>query len=177
MKKALAVIETLVDRVGRAVAWATLALVLVTACVVMLRYGFNQGAIKLQESILYLHSAIFLLGAAFTLKEGGHVRVDIFYRGMTERRKALVDAAGILFLLLPTCIFIFIVSLPYVVSSWQLFEGSREPGGLPAVFLLKTLIPLAMVLLVLQGLVLLFRALDRLRVGGESDTPESEHRI
>lgn len=165
MTKALAIIESLVERTGRAVAWATLALVLVTACVVMLRYGFNQGAIKLQESILYLHSAVFLLGAAFTLKEGGHVRVDIFYRAMSARRRAMVDALGVVFLLLPTCIFVFVVSLPYVASSWRLLEGSREPGGLPAVFLLKTLIPLAMVLLVLQGLVVLVRALRRLRAG------------
>lgn len=174
MTRALAAIETVVDRIGRGVAWMTLVLVLVTACVVMLRYVFNQGAIRLQESILYLHSIIFLLGAAYTLKEDGHVRVDIFYRGMTDRTRALVDAAGVLFLLLPTCVFILIVSLPYVVASWQLLEGSREPGGLPAVFLLKTLIPLAMVLLVLQGLALLVRAVRRFR---EAKGPEPEQRV
>lgn len=173
MTKALAVIETLIEYIGRAMAWATLALVLVTACVVALRYGFDQGAIKLQESILYLHSAVFLLGAAFTLKEGGHVRVDIFYRGMSERRRALVDALGVLFLLLPACIFIFIVSLPYVAASWRLLEGSSEPGGLPGVFLLKTLVPLAMALLVLQGLVLLVRAVRLLRAGADGKGPES----
>lgn len=176
MTRALAVIETVVERIGRGVAWMTLALVLVTVCVVVLRYAFNQGSIRLQESILYLHSIIFLLGAAFTLKHDGHVRVDIFYRGMNDRRKALVDAAGVLFLLLPTCLFILIVSLPYVISSWELLEGSREPGGLPAVFLLKTLIPVAMVLLVLQGLVMLLRAVGRLRAEPESDVPEPGRR-
>lgn len=177
MTRALAVIENVVERIGRGVAWLTLALVLVTVCVVVLRYAFNQGSIRLQESILYLHSIIFLLGAAFTLKRDGHVRVDIFYRGMSERRRALVDAAGVLVLLLPTCLFILIVSLPYVISSWQLLEGSREPGGLPAVFLLKTLIPLAMVLLVLQGLAMLMRAVNRLRGGADGNDPEPEQRI
>ncbi len=177
MTRALAIIENVIERIGRGVAWLTLALVLVTVCVVVLRYAFNQGSIRLQESILYLHSIIFLLGAAFTLRRDGHVRVDIFYRGMNERRKALVDAAGVLFLLLPTCLFILIVSLPYVISSWQLLEGSREPGGLPAVFLLKTLIPLAMVLLVLQGLAMLFRAVNRLRGDADGNDPEPEQRI
>ncbi len=102
------------------------------------------------------------------------MRVDIFYRGMNDRRKALVDAAGVLFLLLPTCLFILIVSLPYVISSWQLLEGSREPGGLPAVFLLKTLIPVGMVLLVLQGLVMLVRAVGRLRAEPESGAQDPE---
>lgn len=166
--KALNAIEALVERVGRGVSWLTLALVVVMVCIVVLRYVFNEGAIKLQESVLYLHSMVFLLGAAFTLKHGGHVRVDIFYRGMSERRQAMVDAAGVLFLLVPTCLFILVVSMPYVVSSWQLLEGSREPGGLPAVFLLKSLIPLAMVLLLLQGVVLLVRSLRVLLPGRDA---------
>ncbi len=115
---------------------------------------------------------VFLLGAAYTLKHDGHVRVDVFYRGMRQRRRALVDALGVVLLLLPTCGFILVISLPYVAESWRLLEGSREPGGLPGVFLLKTLIPLAMALLMLQGLVLLADALRRLRRG--DDVPDSE---
>lgn len=169
--KALSVIETVVERLGRAVAWLTLAMVLVMLAIVILRYLFNEGSIKLQESVVYFHSAVFLLGAAYTLKHDGHVRVDIFYRGMSERRRALVDGLGVLLLLLPVCIFVFVVSLPYVSASWSVLEGSREPGGLPGVFLLKTLIPVAMVLLALQGLALLVRAIRRYRgTGGNAAT-------
>lgn len=165
--KALTVIESVVERIGRGVAWMTLAMVLVMLTIVVLRYVFNEGSIKLQESVIYLHSLVFLLGAAYTLQRDGHVRVDIFYRGMTERGRALVDALGVVFLLLPTCLFVLIVSLPYVAESWRLLEGSREPGGLPGIFLLKTLIPLAMVLLILQGLVVLLRAVRRRRAVGD----------
>lgn len=172
--KALTVIETVIERIGRAVAWLALSMVLVMLVIVILRYLFNEGSIKLQESVIYFHSAVFLLGAAYTLQQDGHVRVDIFYRGMSECRRALVDACGVLFLLLPTCLFVFLVSLPYVSASWRLFEGSREPGGLPGVFLLKTMIPVAMALLILQGLALLVRAVRRYREGER--TPAADHR-
>lgn len=170
--KALSAIEWLVERIGRGVAWLTLATVLAMLAVVVLRYVFNEGSIKLQESVIYLHSMVFLLGAAYTLKHDGHVRVDVFYRGMSPRRRALVDALGVVLLLLPTCGFILVISLPYVAESWRLLEGSREPGGLPGVFLLKTLIPLAMALLMLQGVGLLANALRRWRRG--DDVPETE---
>lgn len=139
--------------------WLTLAMVLAMLAVVVMRYGLNQGSIALQESVRYLHAAVFLLGAAYTLRHEGHVRVDIFYRRMSPARQAMVDVAGGALLLLPSCLFLLVVSLPYVAESWRLLEGSREPGGLPAVFLLKTLIPVAMGLLALQGAVLIGRAI------------------
>jgi TRAP-type mannitol/chloroaromatic compound transport system permease small subunit len=146
---------------GRAAAWLAVALVLVTFGVVVLRYLFQLGWIAMQESILYLHASLFLLGAAYTLKRDGHVRVDIFYRGFTPRGKALVDLLGSLFLLLPVCVFLLWVSWDYVATAWSLREGSPEAGGLPFVYLLKTLIPLAAVLLIVQGI---SQALDSLSV-------------
>lgn len=140
------------ETVGNAAAWLALALVLVTFAVVVLRYLFQVGWIAMQESILYLHASLFLLGAAYTLKKDGHVRVDIFYRGFTARGKALVDLLGSLLLLLPVCGFLLWVSWDYVASAWALREGSPEAGGLPLVYLLKTLIPLAAALLMLQGI-------------------------
>ncbi|HED19426.1 MAG TPA: TRAP transporter small permease subunit, partial [Gammaproteobacteria bacterium] len=113
---------------------------------------FQFGSIAMQESILYLHASVFMLGAAYTLRVDGHVRVDIFYRGFSARRKALVDLLGSLFLLLPVCIFLLWSSRGYVSTAWSLHEGSRETGGLPYVYLLKTLIPLAAFLLILQGI-------------------------
>jgi TRAP-type mannitol/chloroaromatic compound transport system permease small subunit len=156
------------ETVGNTAAWLALALVLVTFTVVVLRYLFQLGWIAMQESILYLHASLFLLGAAYTLKRDGHVRVDIFYRGFTPRRKALVDLLGSVLLLLPVCSFLLWVSWDYVAGAWALREGSPEAGGLPFVYLLKTLIPLAAALLILQGVSQALASLSTL-VGAERD--------
>ena len=137
--------------VGRAAAWCALAIVLIGFAVVVLRYVFGIGSIWLQESILYAHAALFLLAAAWTLKEGGHVRVDVFYASASPRAKAWIDLLGALLLLLPFCVAIVWFSWPYVSRSWAIFERSRETSGLPLVFVLKTLIPLFAVMLALQG--------------------------
>ena len=145
-------LDGIAERVGNAAAWLALGLVLMTFAVVMLRYLFQLGWIAMQESILYLHAALFLPGAAYTLKRDGHVRVDIFYRGFTAKRKALIDLLGSLLLLLPVCSFLLWVSWDYVTTAWSIYEGSQEAGGLPYVYLLKTLIPVAVLLLILQGI-------------------------
>lgn len=141
-----------IQAIGHCVSWATLVLVLTTCLVVIMRYLFNIGSVALQESLLYLHSLIFLLGAAWTLQKDGHVRVDIFYRPLSAKGKAWVNALGSLMLLIPTCIFLLWISWEYVASSWAYFEGSRESGGIDGVFLLKTLLLLMPILLILQGL-------------------------
>jgi TRAP-type mannitol/chloroaromatic compound transport system permease small subunit len=147
-----AVIDRVNTAVGRAASWCALAIVLIGFAVVLLRYVLGLGSIWLQESILYAHAALFLLAAAWTLKEGGHVRVDVFYASASPRVKAWVDLIGALLLLLPFCIAILWFSLPYVARSWAILERSRESSGLPLVFLLKTLIPLFAAMLALQGL-------------------------
>ena len=136
---------------GRVIAWLTLAMVLITVAVVVLRKLFETGSIALQESITYLHAAVFMLGAAYTLKHDGHVRVDIFYQKFSPRTRAWVDLLGTLLLLFPVCLYILFSSLQYVGASWSMLEGSREAGGLDGVFLLKTAIPVMAVLLLLQG--------------------------
>ena len=146
-----------IERTGHAVAWLVLAMTLVTFAIVVLRYFFNTGWIWLQESVLYLHAAVFMLGAAWTLARDGHVRVDMLYRGWSRSRQVRVDRTGIILLLLPFCLFTLWVSGDYVLRSWQLLEGSQEAGGLDAVFILKSLIPLFAVLLVIQALTSLFR--------------------
>ncbi|MEJ2453116.1 MAG: TRAP transporter small permease subunit [Candidatus Thiodiazotropha sp.] len=152
---------------GSAVSWVSLLMVLVTFVIVVLRYAFDLGWIWLQESVTYMHAALFLIGAAYTLKHEGHVRVDIFYRKFTPRTRAWVDLGGALFLLLPVCLFIFSVSWDYVAQSWELREGSREAGGLDGVYLLKSLILVMAALLVLQGLSQALRRLLVLLQGGE----------
>ena len=145
-------IDAFTERTGKLLAWLALGMALLTALIVVLRYGFNIGSILAQESVTYMHGALFLLGAAYALKSGAHVRVDIFYRNYSERTRAWINSLGGIVFLLPLCIFIIISSWDYVGESWGMRESSPEPGGIPAVYLLKTLIPLAAINLALQGI-------------------------
>lgn len=147
----VAFIDAFTDRAGRALAWLVLGMALVTAGIVVLRYGFNVGSILAQETVVYLHGSLFLLGAAYALKTGAHVRVDVFYRDFQPRTRAWIDSVGGIVFLLPLCAFIIGSSWDYVSESWRMREISPEPGGIPAVFLLKSLIPLAAINLALQG--------------------------
>jgi TRAP-type mannitol/chloroaromatic compound transport system permease small subunit len=159
----LPLLDRLCAGIGRAAAWLTLAMVLVTFLVVILRYSFHMGRIWLQESITWMHAFVFLLGAAWTLQRQEHVRVDVLYRRFTPRQRAWVDLLGMLLLLLPTCGYILFESWDYVAASWRVREGSREAGGLQALFLLKTGIPVMAGLLILQGLSEVVRAARILR--------------
>ena len=156
-------IDRLVDAVGRAVAWLNLGMVAVTCLVVVLRYAFDTGAILLQESVVYMHGAAFLCGLAYALQHDAHVRVDLLYSRMAPHRKAAVNLAGHLLLLMPLCVTLVIVSWPYAVDSWAVLEGSAEVAGIPGVFLLKTLIPVSAVLLLLQTAALAVREANALR--------------
>lgn len=145
-------IDALSEWTGRAISWLTLAMVLVTFTIVVLRYLFNLGWIAMQESVIYLHALVFMLGSAYTLKHDGHVRVDIFYRKLGPRAQAIIELLGTLLLLLPVTVLVALESWDYVASSWALRESSPEAGGLPGVYLLKTSILLMAGALLLQGL-------------------------
>lgn len=160
-------LDAAAEWVGRLTAWATLLMVLITFAVVLLRYALDTGWIAMQESITYLHALVFMLGAAYTLKHQGHVRVDILYRKFSPRTRAWVDLLGTLALLFPVAGFIFWISWDYVLESWKVLEGSREAGGLPGVFLLKTLLLLLPLTLALQGLALALRSIRT--IGGAAD--------
>jgi TRAP-type mannitol/chloroaromatic compound transport system permease small subunit len=157
-------LEAVSDGVGHLVSWLSLAMVLVTFAVVVLRYAFDLGWIAMQESVTYMHAVLFMAGASYTLRHQGHVRVDIFYRRFSERTRAWVDLLGGLMLLLPVCLFIFLESWEYVTDSWAIHEGSREAGGIEGVYLLKTMILVMASLLVLQGFATVLRS--RLLLGG-----------
>ncbi|WP_058558014.1 TRAP transporter small permease subunit [Thiohalocapsa sp. ML1] len=143
--------------VGRVIAWLALAMVLVTFLVVVLRYGFDSGSVALQESVTYMHALLFMLGAAYTLQQNGHVRVDIFYQRFSPRGRAWVDLLGTLVLLVPVSLFILLSSWDYVMTSWSIHESSREAGGLPYVYWLKSLLVAMPLLMLVQGLVLIVR--------------------
>ena len=172
LQRIAAQLDRLAELTGRAVSWLTLGMVLLTITVVILRYLFDTGSIALQESITYLHAVVFMLGAAYTLKHDGHVRVDIFYQQRSPRTRAWIDLLGTLLLLAPVCVFIFISSLDYVSAAWAIREGSREAGGLDGVFLLKTVIPLMAVLLLLQGLSMSLRSVLVLTGNAPLATPD-----
>ncbi|WP_018699200.1 TRAP transporter small permease subunit [Amorphus coralli] len=152
---------------GRILAWLALAVVLVQFIVVVMRYVFGVGSIQMQELIIYLHAFLFMLAAAYTLRVDGHVRIDIFYREASPRRKAWVNLLGCLFFLMPVCTLIFWISWPYVSNSWAILEGSRESSGIPGVFLLKTAILVFAAQLFLQGLAMVIHSI--LALGGDRD--------
>lgn len=163
MLEVAARIDRLSIAIGKAVAWFTLAMVLIQFAIVLMRYVFGIGSIWMQETILYLHGLIFMLAAAYALAVNAHVRVDIFYREAQPRTKALVDLAGATLFLLPMCAVILVIAWPYVAQSWRIFEGSRETSGIQGVFLLKSAILAFAGLMALQGLALILRAVSALR--------------
>lgn len=167
-------IDGLSDRIGRTVSWLTLFMVLITFAVVILRYVFDLGWIAMQESVTYLHATLFLAGAAFTLRHEGHVRVDIFYSRLSDRGQAVIDLAGTLLLLFPVCGFVVWASWDYVRESWTIQEISGETGGLPGLYLLKSMILVMAALLLLQGTSLALRCLLFLtgRIGSLKDERE-----
>ncbi len=158
--KILTSIESFIDWSGRTVSWLSLFLVLITFIVVVLRYVFDTGSIALQEITTYLHASVFLIGMAYTMQQNAHVRVDIFYARFSRQTKAWVDLFGVLFFLLPFMLFISWISWVYIANSWSVFEGSREAGGLPGVFLLKSLILVMTFLLSLQAFTQIARNIE-----------------
>ena len=138
-------------------------MVIFTCGVVSARYIFNIGSIGMQELVMYLHGCVFMIGIAFTLKEEGHVRVDVLHEKLSEKNKAIIDIIGTLFFLMPFCFFIFFISLEYVRFAWTVQESSPDPGGLPGVFLLKTLIPIMAILVGFQGVSETLKSFSRLR--------------
>lgn len=140
-------------------------MVLVTFVIVVMRYAFDVGLIWMQESVVWMHAFVFMMGAAYTLQQEGHVRVDIFYGKMQPKGRAMIDLVGVLIFLLPLTFFLALKAYDFVAVSWQLHEASRESGGLPYPFipLLKSIIVLMPITVGLQGVSLLMRSARTLR--------------
>ncbi|MCZ4353660.1 TRAP transporter small permease subunit [Roseovarius aestuarii] len=169
IERIITAIETVVEWTGRIVAWFTLAAMLVVCAVVVLRYFFGLGWASLQELYVYFHASAFMLGAAYTLKHEGHVRVDVIYGHAGPHYKRGLNILGCYLLLIPVMGWLFYTSLPFVADSWSRLEGSHQSGGLPGVFILKTIIPITCALLILQAVCLAYRAAK----GGDTTTTES----
>ncbi len=140
-------------------------MVVITAIIVVMRYVFDAGSIWMQELVIWMHAAVFMVGAAYTLLHEEHVRVDIFYRKMSPRGRALVDLLGVAIFLLPLCGFLAFKSYDFAAASWSIHEISREPGGLPypAIPTMKSIVILMPVAVALQGISLMLRSLAALR--------------
>jgi len=156
-------IEKFSHRTGKFISWMTLFMVILVFVVVVMRYGLKMGAIPIQELVIYLHGSVFLLAAGYTLQQDEHVRVDVFYANMSAKNKAWVDLMGTLFLLFPVSGFILYMSFDYVILSWKIAEASAEAAGLPALYLLKSLLLLMPLTLILQGIAVIIRSLQTIR--------------
>jgi TRAP-type mannitol/chloroaromatic compound transport system permease small subunit len=156
-------IDRLNEAIGVTVAWLALLLVLVVFAVVLMRYVFGIGSVKVQESIVYMHAIIFMVAGGYTLLHDGHVRCDIFYAAAAPRRRALIDLIGVAVFLLPTCALIGWAAWPFVAQAWAVREGSPEGTlGIPGVYLLKSVILVFAALVALQGLALALHSALRL---------------
>jgi TRAP-type mannitol/chloroaromatic compound transport system permease small subunit len=156
-------IDALSGAVGQLLAVLVPLLVALTFGLVVARYALGVGSIAAQELVLWLHAVVFMLGAAVCLRHGRHVRVDVLQQRGSPRTRAWIELGGVLLFLLPFGCLLLWLSLDYVAASWAQRESSREPGGLPALYLLKGIIPLAAGLLVLQGVAEALRAVAALR--------------
>ncbi len=156
-------LDRFIATTGKAAQWLVITMVLLQFAVVLARYLFDAGSVMAQEAILYMFGTMFMLALADALASDRHVRVDIFYHAQSQTMKRRIDAAGTLLFLLPLCLYMLWTSRDYVLNSWASLEGSREAAGLPGVYLFKTVIPVALIILILQGLAILlrcFRPLD-----------------
>ncbi len=141
--------------IGRIALWLSVIMVLVQFSVVVLRYVFGIGAIQLQEAVIYMHALLFMMGAAETLRNDEHVRVDIFYANAAPVRQAYIDFAGAVFFIIPFALLLLYVSYDYVALAWRVQEGSRETSGIQAIYLLKSVILLFALQLILQAIAMM----------------------
>jgi TRAP-type mannitol/chloroaromatic compound transport system permease small subunit len=150
-------IDALNDRIGRAVAWLTAGCVVTCFTVVVLRYAFDTGYPWMQELYVWQHAVVFMAGAGYTMLHRGHVNVDVVYGRLGERGRAWIDILGTLLFLFPWLAVLAFVARPFVLSSWAIREASSTAQGMPALYLLKSMLWVFCALLLLQGLALIVR--------------------
>ena len=153
------------EMTGRFCSWFVALMTLITCLVVVMRYGLDLGSVLLQDVVLYFHGALFLLGSSFALKRNAHVRVDIFYREFSEKKKAFVDLVGHCLFLQPVCWVIFLFSWGFVEFSWRIMEVSAEPDGLPFVYLQKSLLIALCLFMSLQSLSEILKSILKIKNG------------
>jgi len=158
-------IERVIQKVGSFCSWLSFALVILITLDVFLRYIFNFSSASLYELEWHFFAIIFLLGSSITLQNDQHVRVDVFYNKLSNKKKEIVNLIGNIFFLLPFSIVIFYTSLPFVEDSLKVLESSPDPGGLPYRFIIKLVIPLSFLLLALQGTINIIKNIKKISDG------------
>lgn len=158
LKKYIELIDSMNEKIGKAIAWLTLILVLVVCFDVVSRYVFKSSSVGVQELEWHLFAVIFLMGGAYTLKHEKHVRVDIIFSRLTKKKQAVINLIGTILFLIPFCLLIINSSIDFFWNSFIIGESSPDPGGLPARFILKAVLPVSFVFILLQGLSLLFKS-------------------
>ena len=144
-------IDRFTDLVGRATSWLAFGLALVMGGNVLLRYGFSIGFIWSQELEWHIMVPICLFGMSYAMLHGEHVRVDVLFASFSERNKHLVDVITAILCILFSMIVIYL-SMPYVMQSWNINEGSANPGGMDYRYIIKSLIPIGFALFAAQSL-------------------------
>lgn len=155
-------INTMTCRLGKAVSWVTLAMVLLMFFSVIQRYIFQTNHIWQQELILFMHVIVFIVVASYTWQVDEHVRVDVCYEHYMPRTRAWVNLVGTVLLLFPVCGALIYFSYGFVTRSWEIREHSRELDGMPGVFIIKTFIWVFAGLMVLQGISTISRCISQL---------------
>ena len=153
------------EMTGRFCSWFVALMTLITCLVVVMRYGLDLGSVLLQDVVLYFHGALFLLGSSFALKRNAHVRVDIFYREFSEKKKAFVDLVGHCLFLQPVCWVIFLFSWVFVEFSWRIMVVWAEPDGLPFVYLQKSLLIALCLFMALQSFSEILKSILKIKNG------------
>jgi len=171
-KQYIAGVDWLTERLGAVVSWLTALLVLLIGYDVIMRYLFNSSSAGIYELEWHLFSMIFLLGAGYALKHDRHVRVDVFYHRMSKKQQAWINLIGTLFLLVPLSVIIIKSGFDFAANSFRLQETSPDPGGLPARFLIKSVIPAGFVFVFLQALAWIMKSIVTLT--DRSSNPPTE---
>ena len=140
------------DAIGYFTAFVMVLMILNVTYDVVMRYFFNTGSLAMQELEWHLFSVIILLGISYTLKEDGHVRVDLIYDRLTEKKKAKINMVGVALFVIPVALLIGTGSIPYVIESFNSNERSPDPGGLEYRWIVKSLIPLSFFLLIITAI-------------------------
>ena len=157
MERAADLLDGLSKAIASAIRWLVMAMVLVQFAIVLGRYVFGVNSIAVQESVLYMHATLFMLGAAYTLLVDKHVRVDIFYAKASKITRRRIDIVGHVVLLIPAMLVLLYWSWPSVINSWKILEGPMSVGGIKGVFFLKSLISAFCILLITQSVSIVIR--------------------
>lgn len=169
MNKIADKIDAANEKIGRSVSWLTLILVLLVCYDVISRYLFKSSIVAVQELQWHLFAIIFLVAAAYTLKYDEHVRVDVLYSKFSPRTQAVINLIGTIIFLIPLCLLIIYASRNFVISSFQIGETSPDPGGLPARYILKAILPISFFLILLQGIALILRSIIQIKSFGKGE--------